>query len=127
MALSQTCAGPLFLGFHFLLVLSLGAGDFHYIYYLPCEAELAFLCPSSPVARVAEEAASILASCPLLTRVVAGGGALGLHGFILRSLLSIHVPSCVPTHHPPPKNGHGTLSLKPYRPESSYLFPSFNL
>lgn len=37
MALSKMCSNPLSVGFHFLLVLSPGAPEFHYAYYLPCE------------------------------------------------------------------------------------------
>lgn len=120
LCLSKMCSNPLSVGFHFFLVLSLGAPEFHYAYYLLCEVGLPFICPKPPWLRLQREPPPPV-SCRLMTKVV-------------WAPLSCQLPSrCVSLHVPPsvltrgPQIEFGSLGQKPWNPESNSLAAFFIL
>lgn len=123
------------------MVLSLGANEFHYAYYLLSEVQLPFICPKPIWIRLQKGAPSILVSCHLITKGVLTFEllvTLSRHLFMLVCLslhhcIPPHAYSCshqshTPTPPPPPcKIGFGPLGQEPWWPESSYLASFLNL
>lgn len=120
LCLSKMCSNPLSVGIHFLLVLSLGAPEFHYAYYLLCEVGLPFICPKPLWLRLQREPPPPV-SCRLMTKVV----WVPLSCRLPSCCVSLHVPPAVPTRGP--QIEFGSLGQKPWNPESNSLAAFFIL